>query len=147
MEAAGNGRVIVVGVDGSDEARRALDWSIDEARLRGAAIRVVSAWHVPLAGFAGHGATVPAGLSLEDALRQAAEGVASASAKHVSSAEGIQVETRVVEGRPAEVLIREAGAAELLVLGAPRPSGASRGLSSVGVQCALNAPAPTVVIR
>jgi nucleotide-binding universal stress UspA family protein len=139
--------MIVVGVDGSDEARRALDWSIDEARLRGAAIRVVSAWHVPLAGYAGHGATVPAGLSLEDALREAAEGVASASAKRVSSAGGIPVETRIVEGRPADVLIREAGSAELLVLGAPRPSSASRGLGSVGVQCALHASAPTVVIR
>ena len=38
---------IVVGVDGSDSARRAMRWALEEARLRRAAVDVVHAWHVP----------------------------------------------------------------------------------------------------
>jgi K+-sensing histidine kinase KdpD len=38
---------IVVGVDGSAEAGRALRWAAEEARLRHAALDVVHAWHTP----------------------------------------------------------------------------------------------------
>jgi nucleotide-binding universal stress UspA family protein len=44
---ASAGTTIVVGVDGSDHADRALAWAIDEAKLRTARMRVVTAWHVP----------------------------------------------------------------------------------------------------
>jgi nucleotide-binding universal stress UspA family protein len=36
---------IVVGVDGSEAAQRALGWALDEARLRQAAVVVVHAWN------------------------------------------------------------------------------------------------------
>ena len=36
--------LIVVGVDGSEPSKAALRWALDEARLRGASIRVVHAW-------------------------------------------------------------------------------------------------------
>jgi len=38
---------IVVGVDGSDGAVRALRWALEEARLRNASVDVVHAWHIP----------------------------------------------------------------------------------------------------
>ncbi len=38
---------IVLGLDGSECAARALEWAIDEAKLRGARLRVVTTWHVP----------------------------------------------------------------------------------------------------
>src|SRR5690606_10977254 len=38
---------VVVGVDDSDHARRALRWAIGEARARGSALRVVHAWMPP----------------------------------------------------------------------------------------------------
>src|SRR4029453_19365406 len=38
---------IVVGVDGSDGAQRALEWAVEEARLRSAALVVVYGWQVP----------------------------------------------------------------------------------------------------
>lgn len=37
---------IVVGVDGSDGAREALLHALGEARLRGARLRAVTAWHM-----------------------------------------------------------------------------------------------------
>src|SRR5262245_53841828 len=39
---------IVVGVDGSVEAKEALRWALAEARLRGATLRVVHAWSFPV---------------------------------------------------------------------------------------------------
>ena len=39
---------IVVGVDGSPGSLQALRWAVAEARLRGASLRLVHAWMVPL---------------------------------------------------------------------------------------------------
>jgi nucleotide-binding universal stress UspA family protein len=129
---------VVVGVDGSDQAERALSWSIEEALLRGAAIRVVTAWHVPLA----------AGTTLEDTVRIAAEGIADAAAEHIRKTHPeVQVETRVVQGQPADVLIDTAMGADLLVVGAPSRHGVSGALTSPAVQCAVDAPCPTAVVR
>jgi len=47
---------IVVGIDGSQPAREALRWAIDEARRREATVEAVYAWHQPFAaGFAMEG--------------------------------------------------------------------------------------------
>jgi hypothetical protein len=43
--------LIVVGVDGSESARFAAQWAAREARLRNAAVRLVSAWDLPTYGF------------------------------------------------------------------------------------------------
>lgn len=39
--------MVVVGVDGSDGSAKALAWAVQEARMRGAILRVVHAWHFP----------------------------------------------------------------------------------------------------
>jgi nucleotide-binding universal stress UspA family protein len=143
-----NPHTVVVGVDGSDQADRALYWSIEEALLRGAGIRVVTAWHVPLAAYAGHGASPAAGTTLEDTVRIAAEGIADAAADKVrkTTAE-VTVDTRVVQGQPADVLIDTAMGADLLVVGAPSRHGVSGALSSPAVQCVVHAPCPTAVVH
>jgi len=38
---------VVVGVDGSDGSIGALRFALDEARIRGAGVKVVNAWHIP----------------------------------------------------------------------------------------------------
>jgi nucleotide-binding universal stress UspA family protein len=143
-----NPHTVVVGVDGSDQADRALYWSIEEALLRGAGIRVVTAWHVPLAAYAGHGTSPAAGTTLEDTVRIAAEGIADAAADKVrkTTAE-VTVDTRVVQGQPADVLIDTAMGADLLVVGAPSRHGVSGALSSPAVQCVVHAPCPTAVVH
>jgi nucleotide-binding universal stress UspA family protein len=139
---------VVVGVDGSDQADRALDWSIEEALLRGAGIRIVTAWHVPLGAFAGHGSSPAAGTTAEATIRLAAEGVAKAAAARVhKAAANVPVETRVVEGQPADVLIDTAMGAALLVLGSPSRSAVSVALTSPAVQCAVHAHCPTAIVH
>jgi nucleotide-binding universal stress UspA family protein len=148
MEASANNHWIAAGVDGSEAGDRGLRWAIEEAKLRGAAVRIVTAWHVPVIAITPHGASPPTGTTLEDEIRQAAEGVAEAAAKTVRQEADLPVEAKVIEGRAADVLIEHSRGADLLVLGA-RPKGSLSGLltSSVTVQCALNAPAATAIIR
>jgi nucleotide-binding universal stress UspA family protein len=148
MEAAGETPVLVVGVDGSPNAERALAWAIDDARRRGARIRVVTAWDVPLAGYSGHGSAVPVTASLGETVRQFAESIADAAARRVLDEGGLPVDTLVVEGQPAEVLIEAARSAALLVIGGRSKPVIPVVLSgSVSLQCALHAHGPTAIIR
>jgi nucleotide-binding universal stress UspA family protein len=137
--------LIVVGVNGSPEAERALEWSIEEARLRGASMQIVTAWHAPFAAYAS-GSHPPPDVTLEDTLRDAAERVAASAARRARDAAEVPVQTRVVEGHAAEVLIDASRGADLLVLGSPGHQ-SLWGLSSVSVQCAMHASAPTAISR
>jgi nucleotide-binding universal stress UspA family protein len=46
---------IVAGVDGSASGQEALRFAVREARLRGAGLRVVTAWHMPNMTYGGGG--------------------------------------------------------------------------------------------
>jgi nucleotide-binding universal stress UspA family protein len=147
MDAPADKASIVVGVDGSAKADRALGWAIEEAKLRSAPIRIVTAWHVPLAAYSGHGTVPPPSASLADELRRVADKVAGAAAAHAREESGLTVETRVVEGDPAEALIEAARPEDELVVGA-RSKRAAPVLvgNSVSVQCVLHAHCPTTVV-
>jgi nucleotide-binding universal stress UspA family protein len=45
-----SGRV-VVGVDGSETARKAVRWAAREAKLRGMKLELVSAWEIPISSY------------------------------------------------------------------------------------------------
>jgi nucleotide-binding universal stress UspA family protein len=135
---------IVVGVDGSPGARDALDYALQEARLRDADVRVVSAWDVPGAAYAGTYGLGDPGLLVD--LEQVARDNAMRALEH-ADLDGVETTTVVREGSPAHVLLEEAGGADLLVVGS-RGLGGFRGLllGSVSQQCAHHAPCPLVVV-
>lgn len=138
---------IVVGVDGSTPSKEALRWSLGEARLRGASLRVVYAWKLPIylvEGFAPVEAIPdPTGLS-EDARRR----IDAIVHEVTGGATDVRIEQRVVEGTAAEVLVDESVGAGLLVVGS-RGHGGFAGLllGSVSQQCAAHASCPVVIIR
>ena len=136
---------IVVGVDGSDHAERALAWAIDEAKLRTAKLRVVTAWHLPALVYGGPGFVVSP--SPDDSFRTAAQDVAEAAAEKARGA-GVDAETSVQQGQAADVLIETAANAALLIVGS-RGHGGFVGLllGSVSSQCAQHAPSPLVIVR
>jgi nucleotide-binding universal stress UspA family protein len=139
--------MIVVGVDGSGSARAALGFALDEARLRGAAVRVVGVWHIPVAAYGG--AMVPPDPSLVAELEPQTTRVLERALEEArDAAAGLDVETVVREGAPTGVLLEEAQDAELLVVGS-RGLGGFRGLllGSVSQQCAHHAPCPVVIVR
>lgn len=138
---------IVVGVDGSDHAERALAWAVEEAKLRGARIRLVTAWHVPVAAYGAPGFLPTVTPSLEESTRTVAEEVVAAAQERAGSA-GVEAETSVRQGQAADALLEEAAGADLLVVGS-RGHGGFAGLllGSVSAQCAHHAPCPLVIVH
>jgi nucleotide-binding universal stress UspA family protein len=146
MNTAGTG-TIVVGIDGSEHGARALEWAIDEAKLRGARLELVSAWHVPSAVYMGPAVTPPIGESVESAFREVAEEVVAEAAERARAA-GVETGTRLEHGQAAEVLVDASADADLLVVGS-RGHGGFAGLllGSVSTQCAHHASCPLVIVR
>jgi nucleotide-binding universal stress UspA family protein len=103
---------IVVGIDGSDNAKQALRWAAKQAGYTGASLDLVGAWEYP----ATYGwVAVPneyydlAGLTqkaIDDAVSDVFGDDVPAS-----------VSSRVIQGHAAEVLVEASKGAELLVLG------------------------------
>ncbi|KUO17823.1 stress-inducible protein [Streptomyces dysideae] len=118
---------MVVGVDGSLNAVRALDWAADEAARRAAELRVVYA--VP-----DHDEAGPV--------------LASAAARIRERHPGLPVVTRAAEGGVVRELVRESEGAELTVVGT-RGLGGVTGLlaGSVSLRLAAHVHGPLLVVR
>lgn len=148
------GRRIVVGVDGSDPALRAVEWAAPEARDRGLPLRLVYAFDWPdrlldpNAVLARRIADTPTGAQYREDLARAA-GRRLATAEAVARAfPGLDVESALVEGAPIDVLLAEAQDADLVVVGDRGLGGfATLLVGSVAVALAARAPCPTVVVR
>lgn len=139
-------RRIVVGIDGSKSGDEALRFALEEARLRGAALRIITVWSTPSAAYAGM-AHVPT-FDLREAEEQAANERLAAARALVGDAAGIEVETVAVEGQVARALVAEAEGAELLVVGSRGHGGfTSLLLGSVSQQVAHHAQVPLAIVR
>ena len=135
---------IVVGVDGSEVARGALRWALAEARLRGAVVQIVHAWHNPYVAMTGFPVSENAIESVEEGARRVLDDVAASAA---SEAQGVTIEPSLVSGPPATSLLDAAQGADLLVVGS-RGHGGFTGLllGSVSQQVVHHAPCPVVIV-
>ena len=136
---------IVVGVDGSAGAVDALRFAIEEARLHGATVKAVNAWHIPPAAYGAGWA--PAVADFEGYAKIATAGLEKSLEEAGAAESGVTVTTAVREGIPARVLCKEAQGADLLVVGS-RGLGGFKGMliGSVSQQCAHHAPCPVVIV-
>lgn len=135
---------VVVGVDGSSYSELALDWAIEEARLRHLGITVVCAWRTPLL-VAGPASAIAVPQVARVASHHADDIVRSAVRK-VERA-GVAVTGEVAEGQPAEMLLAMSDADQVVV--GDRGAGAvSRFLvGSVSSAVAHHAKVPVTVVR
>jgi nucleotide-binding universal stress UspA family protein len=137
------GHRIVVGVDGSEPSKAALRWAIRQAKLTGASVDAVSAWRYPT----GYGWAPMAGGELDfegDAKRALVEALGEVSGLEPE----VPVRPLVAEGHAAEVLLRTAKGADLLVVGSRGHGGFSSALvGSVGLYCVLHAHCPVLILR
>jgi len=125
--------IIRVAADGSPGARRALQWALDEAQLRGCAVELVGAYS-------------PTGDG--DARSKAERGIHATMDDMVAGRADLPlVSWHVVAGDPADVLSRESAHSELLVMGSHDLYGlrhSARG--SVTDLCSRTAVCPVVIV-
>jgi nucleotide-binding universal stress UspA family protein len=149
MSSDGIGR-IVVGVDGSEHARRTLHWAVDEARLRKWAVIAVYAHAIPTLFVAPDpvlGASPPVSdPEITKRLEEAAEKMLAEEIDQVDS-DDVTIERRVVTGSAPDALLRAAREGDLLVVGS-RGLGGFKGLllGSVSQQVVHHAACPVVIV-
>ena len=138
-----SGGAVVVGVDGSDSSRAALQWAADYAARVSAPVELLITWHYPVA----YGTVPMVGIE-SDFEEMAGKIVSEMAAEAQASHPGVAFSTKVMAGPAAPALIREAEGARLLVVGS-RGHGAFAGmlLGSVSIHCVHHARCPVAVVR
>lgn len=137
---------IVVGVDGSPGAKRALEWAVIEGRARGAAICALLAY-----GYYGRPLEVQsrtAGTAPEE-LEAAARAVLRQAVDELSPAPVPgEIALEVSDDEPVDALLDAVTPDDILVVGA-RGLGPVRRLllGSVSLHCTRHATGPTVIVR
>jgi nucleotide-binding universal stress UspA family protein len=135
---------IVVGVDTSDGARRALTWAVEEAKIRGAIVEAVHVWQLPVFAVTPLG-TLPidTGEFEVDAQKHFDDLVDAMDVDGLVA----PIERTFVAGHPASELVEAAEGADLLVVGT-RGHGGFSGLllGSTSQQVSHHAPCPVVIV-
>ncbi len=133
---------IIVGIDTSNDSRRALDLALEEGALRGSDVVLVHAYPTPEI------VALPAVVTLpsDDELKAAANQLITDMLRDVTIPDGVNVTTVIAAGGAARVLCDESKDADLLVVGA-RGLGGFRGLllGSVTHQVVAHAHCPVLI--
>lgn len=133
------GTDIVVGIDGSEDSKRALAWAVEEAKVRGSRVRAVLCWsYLGLSGS-------EMGVGTTEADARAA--IEAAVAEAVAEADRSVVDVTPVNDLPVAGLLGQAEDAALVVVGS-RGRGGVKGLvlGSVSRTIVERAPVPVVVL-
>jgi nucleotide-binding universal stress UspA family protein len=138
--------LVVVGVDGSDNARAALRWAAEQARVQGADLRAVFVWQFPYMDIVP--TTLVATLPPYHEMQKAAEERLREIVDTADLPAEVRVERVVVEGLASRALLDEAKDADLLVVGA-RGHGGFVGMvtGSVATHVVNHASVPVAVVR
>jgi nucleotide-binding universal stress UspA family protein len=136
---------VVVGVDGSEESLRAVEWAALEARRHSSPLRIVTA-PAQIPRMHAYDALPTA---IANALRGiAARALGAAITRSEEVAPGLPVTTGLLSGAPALVVAESGAAASMLVVGARGAGGfAAMALGSVSRYVATRALCPVVVVR
>lgn len=107
---------ISVGIDSSDLADTALAWSLALAAESGASVQAIATWEMPLI------AKLPNQIhgrpTAEFMTTEASKTLASTVDRIVEqSTQSVEIEQRVVEGKPGPTLVELSGPSDLLVVG------------------------------
>lgn len=135
---------VLVGVDGSEAAKGALRWGLEEARCHGAAITVA----LVVAPAYLYGTEAPYWVERGDLVEEAKSQLDAIVDEVVAGAADVTVDRRVESGDPRRVLRELSGEADLLVIGS-RGHGEIAGLllGSVGQYLVTHARCPVTVFR
>lgn len=140
-----NPKVVVVGIDGSDQAFTAAQWALDSAARRNMPLEVIHSWSIPLPPV-GLGPT-PVTLT-DDNIREAAQSVLDDAVMQLQgAAPDVTIKGTLYPGTPTSSLLDAAERAFCLVVGS---SGLDRVtqfiLGSVTQQVVAHAQCPVAVV-
>jgi nucleotide-binding universal stress UspA family protein len=137
-------RSVLVGVDGSEESLRAVEWAARQAKRHGSPLRIVS---VPAMPPRMRAQVNP--VTVANALRgMSAQALAAALIRAEEVAPGLPVDTGLLSGPPAVALSAAGAGASMLVVGARGIGGfAAMILGSVSRYVAAHAACPVIVVR
>jgi nucleotide-binding universal stress UspA family protein len=137
---------ITVGIDGSDQSKRALEWAIKEAAIRNTPLTVLAVHQVAGNHWTGDPEIYPADQPEAEKARQAAQELVQKTID-ASGGSGPSVTVRAVSGIAAQELIKASNDSDLVVVGARGGGGFARlWLGSTANQVVNHAAAPVVVI-
>jgi len=143
-------RAIVVGFDGSEQARQAARWAAHEASSRGCGLVIVHALRGPVPDLVYTPMSMPLPEAVSDqAVRSRAENdLAELAADCERQWSDVDIQTCLEYGNPAEVLSRTGRNADLIVVGSSGHSGLARTLlGSVSADLVHRPEHPVVVVR
>jgi nucleotide-binding universal stress UspA family protein len=142
---------IIAGVDGSANARYALEWAVKEAAVRQEPLTVLTVHEVAASFWTHHPVTVPVDQGLLENARQAATDLVGKAVSGIGEPGPASVTVRAVNGFAADELIGASHEADLVVIGAR--GGAQSGgmahhapLGSVSNKVLHHALCPVVVV-
>jgi nucleotide-binding universal stress UspA family protein len=136
-----------VGVDGSSDSQRALEWAVKHAALEHAQLTVLAVNQVAASAWTSSPVTYPEDRAEEEKVRQAAEEAVNKTIDRLGDARPASVAVRGVSGQPAQVLIDASRDADLVVVGARGGGGFARLMTgSVSSQVVNHSASPVVVI-
>lgn len=139
---------ILVGIDGSDNSRKALEWAVREAGLRGTSLTVLAVHQVAANHWTGDPERYASDAPETEIVRQAAEDAVQRAVSQVGGPAPTSVTVRAVTGVAAHELVAASADADLVVVGSRGGGGFARMvLGSVSSQVASHAESPVVVIR
>jgi nucleotide-binding universal stress UspA family protein len=138
---------IIVGVDGSDHSRHALEWAIREAAVRHAPLTVLTVQQA-VADYWGGPALYPDDEELAKQAHERARQETDRTLEKIDpESRPSSVIVRAVNGLPAEALLEAAADADMLIVGSRGAGGFKRLLmGSVSTQVTHHAHCPVVVI-
>ena len=138
---------IIVGIDGSTHSQQALEWAVREAAVRQVPLTVLTVFRTPVSFWGGPVTYQEADAKDVDKARADAQDALAKALAAVGGARPAEVRVLAQAGLPAEVLIRESGDADILVVGSRGTGGFSRLLlGSVSTQVTHHAHCPVVII-
>lgn len=138
---------VVVGVDGSPNSERALDWAMKQAAAVHAPLTVIAVHEVPKGYWGRDPVTGPGDEPVLEDLRRAAEEMTHRAASRLGGAAPASVTVHAVSGFVVKELVDASRDADLVVVGARGASGFARVLmGSVSSEVVHQSACPVVIV-
>jgi nucleotide-binding universal stress UspA family protein len=138
---------IVVGFDGSENSRHAMEWAMRQAAIAHSPLTVLTVNEVAVSPWTGEAALMPSDAVLLEQARRAAEDAAGKAAAQAGGAEPVPVTVTAMNGFAGQELVTASHVADLLVIGSRGQLGfPALRVSAIATKVAHYSTCPVVIV-